>query len=94
MAHGDNRDSPSKQTGDQHFKDRIESLSEIRYEISVILMDGLGLQARAWLKEVERAGSLVELRGVVFSLQDRLIKAGKKELAREILAMWKEKTGY
>ena len=78
----------------QHFKDRIESLSEIRYEISMLLIDQLGLRAQAHLLGVEQSTTLAELRSALFLLKEEMVKEGKQEIARDLLALWKKKTGY
>ncbi len=95
MKDDTSRDKPSETLpADTTFKDRIESVSEIKYQISVILIDHLGLKAQSWLSELEAARDFHELQRAVFTVQNRLDREGKKDVMREVLAVWRAKTGY
>lgn len=94
MANSENRNSGAASPIDPSFKDRIESLSEIRYEVTVLLIDSLGLKAQSWLVGIEQANTLSDLRKAIFLVQGKLIKEGKQDVARELLALWQAKTGY
>jgi hypothetical protein len=79
---------------EQTFKDKIESITDIKYEVSVILIDRLGLKAQALLTDLEAAANFGELQRAVFTIQNKLEREGKKDILRDILAVWRAKTGY
>lgn len=94
MANPESRNPGADSPIEASFKDHIESLSEIRYEATVLLIDRLGLKAQSWLVDIEQSSTLADLRKAVFTVQGKLIKAGKQDVARELLALWQAKTGY
>ena len=79
---------------EENFKDKIESITEIKYDISMVLIDRLGLKAQAWLSDLEAAVTFGELQRAVFLIQSKLEREGRKDALHEVFSVWRAKTGY